>query len=455
MFVHTLATIVAMLSLGALGMAGANTQIIGGVLKTVYEDFVAEATNNKYPFKDLFKWEDAEYAGQEVVYTSHVTRNISPMWVGEDSAFADAGSQGYVKLRIGQRKLMARVRMTAEAIADSMKSEGAFKSARKDEMNRLIDDIARMEEYSSTADGRGVLSLINQGTPSSSATMGVDSPGGVPGADFGNRFFIAGMYIGAVNPATGELRAGISKIVSCSSDGTQLTLDAAPNAAWTDNDYLVQAANSAVTSILDTSYEHAAWGLTALFDDGTYRTNYFDVDRNTYPQYQAYVKASTGALSEDLFQQVADVVDQRLGGEINLMTAHHSVRRLIIQLTQADRRYIGNNLMKPDAGTTSFTQGDIPFGGVPVKAIRTHPLAMLFGLDTKNSGFVRYGSEKGKFVDEDGNVLIRVGYGSSGRDSFEAWYRKRYQNHVRYPGKNFRLDGITGQSLIVVREAGS
>jgi hypothetical protein len=43
----------------------------------------------------------------------------------------------------------------------------------------------------------------------------------------------------------------------------------------------------------------------------------------------------------------------------------------------------------------------------------------------------------------------------TGRDSFEAWYRKRYQNHVRYPGKNFRLDGITGQSLIVVREAGS
>jgi hypothetical protein len=86
------------------------------------------------------------------------------------------------------------------------------------------------------------------------------------------------------------------------------------------------------------------------------------------------VKASTGTLSEDLFQQVADVVDQRLGGEINLMTAHHSVRRLIIQLTQSDRRYSGNNLQKPDAGTTSFTMGDIPFGGVPVKAIRTHPL---------------------------------------------------------------------------------
>jgi hypothetical protein len=134
-------------------MAGANTQIIGGVLKTVYEDFVAEATNNKFPFKGTCSsWENAEYAGQEVVYTSHVTRNVSPMWVGEDSARSPTlASQGYVKVRIGQRKLMARVRLTSESIADSMKSEGAFKSARKDEMNRLIDDIARMEEYSCTS----------------------------------------------------------------------------------------------------------------------------------------------------------------------------------------------------------------------------------------------------------------------------------------------------------------
>jgi hypothetical protein len=50
-------------------------------------------------------------------------------------------------------------------------------------------------------------------------------------------------------------------------------------------------------------------------------------------------------------------------------------------------------------------------GEVPIKAIRTHPLAMMFGLDTKNSGFRRYGSEKGKWVDEDGSVLVRVGFG--------------------------------------------
>lgn len=436
-------------------MAGANTQVISGNYKTVWEDFVAEQTNKRFPLKDLLKWQKAEFAGQDVVYKAHVSRNVSPMWAGEDGAFADAGAQGSIKVHIGQRKLMARVRLTSEAIQDSMKSQGAWESARKDEMTRLIDDIARMEEYSCTADGRGVLCLVDDATPAGAVTLGVDAPGGIVGDDFGNRFLLPGMYVGFVNPATGELRSGIRKVVSCSDDGTTIDLDAVVGGTVADNDYVVQAANSSVSSILDTSYEHAAYGLTALFDDGTYRNNYFNVPRNLYAQYKSYVKASTGALSEDLMQQVADVVEQRLGATIDAMTAHHSVRRLVIQFSQPDRRYQGNNLQAPDAGTVAFTQGDIPFGGVPVKAIRTHPLAMLIGFDSKQTGLVRYGSDPGGWVDEDSQILVRVGTGSNARDAFEAWYRKRYQNHARYPGRAFRLDGITGQSLIVVREAGS
>lgn len=447
-----------LLSLAALAViamiTGANTQAIQGLYKTVYEDFVAEQVNNKFPFKGIFKPEKATYAGQDVVYNAHTSRNISPMWVGEDSAFASAGVQQSVKVHIGQRKLMARVRLTSESIMDSMKSEGAWKSARKDEMTRIIDDIARMEEYSLTSDGRGVLSLVNDASPNGSVVLGVDSPGGISGSDFGNRFFLVGMYVVAVNPVTGEMRTQARKVVACASDGTTITLDAVCDASWADNDYLVQAANTSVTDVLDTSYEHAAWGMQALVDDGTYRNNYFNVPRDRYSAYKSYVKASTGALSEDTLQSVADVQDQILGGETNLITAHHSVRRLAIRLTQPDRRYSGNNLNAPDAGTTAFTQGDIPFGGVPIKALRTHALATMFGFDTKGMGAVRYESDPGAWVDDDGRILVRVGTGDSARDAFEAWYRKRHQNHLRYPGKCWRLDGITGQSLIVVRPAG-
>lgn len=430
---------------------GADTQVIDGILKDYYEDFISEQLNQKNPLKDLFKFEKTDFAGREVVYTAHVSRNISPMFVGEDSAIADAGAQGHVQVRVGQKKLMGRVRMTAEAMADSMSSKGAFKSARKDEMDGLIKDLARREEYALCSDGRGVLALIDEATPSSDTTLELDAPGGITNDNFGNRFIQPGMYIGAVNPVTGALRAGISQVTACNSDGTDVTCAANPNAAWANSDYIVQVANSSVTDILDTSYEKAFWGLIGLVDDGTYRSNYFGVDRGTYTNFSAYVKASAGAFSIDTLQQVADILDQKLGSKIDMIVMHHSTRRLYINSMQSDRRYVAASTRNPDAGTVAFTQGDLTLGEVPIKVIRDFPLDQIMLLNKAESGFVCYESEPGKWVDEDGSVLQRIGTGSTARDAFEALYRIRKQYHCRYPGYNARLDGVTGQSLVVVR----
>ena len=432
-------------------MAGADTQQIDGIYKDYYEDFVADQTNNKNPLSDLFKTETIEFAGRDVVYTADVARNTSPMWVGEDGAFADAGAQTNVQLRINQKKLMARVRLTSEAIHDSKSSKGAFKSARTNEMNKIIKDIARMEEAALCLDGRGILALVADATPAGATTMTVDSPGGITGANFGNRFIRVGQYVGFVNPATGQLRSGVRKVTACASDGLSITLDAVVGGAVADNDYIVQVANSAVTDVIDSSFEKAAWGMMALVDDGTYRNNYFNVDRSVYGSYASYVKANTLTLSADLFQQVSDVLDQKLGSRIDRILAHHSTRRLILKLTEPDRRYSGASLTSPDPATKAFKQLDIVMGEVPITPIRDFPLDVVMLLDMANSGWVKYQASPGEWVNEDGAVLVRVGTGSSGRDSFEAWYRKRYQYHCRYPGYNARLDGVTGQSLIVVR----
>jgi hypothetical protein len=429
---------------------GADTQQIDGILKDFYEDYVSEQVNNRNPLKDLFKFETQGFSGREVVYTAHVSRNVSPMFVGEDSAFADAGAQGHVQVRISQRKLMARIRLTSEAISDSMSSKGAFKQAKRDEMQGLIKDIARREEYALATDGRGVLCLVDDASPTGGATMTVDAPGGITGDNFGNRFIIPGMWIGFVNPTTGALRADILKVLSCSSDGTSITMSGTPTVA-ADNDYIVQVASSSVTDILDTSYEHAFWGLMALVDDGTYRGNYFGVDRATYGNFNAYVKASTGALSVDLLQSVSDVLDQKLGAKVDILVGHHSVRRVYLNIMASDRRYTAGTLQRPDAGTVAFQQGDITVGEVPFKVIRDFPLDTLMLLDKANSGWICYESEPGKWVDEDGQILTRIGSGSTGRDAFEAWYRIRKQYHCRYPAYNARLDGITGTSLVVVR----
>jgi hypothetical protein len=433
-------------------MAGADKQALDAIFKEVFEEGVAEGVNNKNPLRDVIKTEKSPFRGREIVRLSHTSRNISPMFVGEDSAFADAGNQGYSRMFVDQRKLMSRLRMTWEVMQDSTSNEGAFVSARKSEMQYLIDDMARRDEYALNSDGRGVLCTYSS---AASAVITVANPGGITNTNFGNRFLSVGQYIGAVDPATGNLRTSIRKVQSVVATGGTATLDSATLTGWVAGDYVVQAANSAVTDVLDTSFEHAWWGVMALVDDGTYRSSYYGLDRTAVPAYSSYVSASTGAISTDVIQRTSDIVDQKLNGRINMMLAHHSTRRLIIQLTDADRRYMGANLLKPEPGTTAFKQGDIPFGDVPIRAMRDFPLDVLMFLDLSNAGFREYVSEPGKWVDEDGSVLWRVGTGTAGRDAFEAWYRMRKQYFLEYPAYCARLDGITGQSLVVVRAAGS
>src|SRR6187431_646341 len=206
-------------------MAGADKQALDAIFKDVFEDGVSEGVNNKNPLRDLIKTEKVPFRGREIVKLAHTKRNISPMFGGEDSATADAGNQGYVRGFVDQRKLMARLRMTWEVMVDSTSSEGAFISARKSEMQYLIDDIARRDEYALNSDGRGVLALVDE-TPSGT-TLDIDAPGGITNDNFGNRFISENMWIGAVNPATGALRTTVHKVVSTPAAGNTIVVDSA------------------------------------------------------------------------------------------------------------------------------------------------------------------------------------------------------------------------------------
>lgn len=429
---------------------GANTQTIDGLLKDVFEDFIAEAVNQKNPLKDVFKRKKGKFpGGRGLTFSAHVGRNAGTGFGGEDSAYPAARNQKHKQGQIDQRKLYGRVRMTWEAINDTSLSVASFKDTKGDEMSGLVKDLARIEEFALATPGKGILARLS-GDPSTT-TVELDDAGGLTHTSFGNRYIIPGMYVGAVNPANGALRTGIVEVTDTNEDGTDITTDAAPNAAWEDNDYLVQAANASVTSILDTGYERAFWGLPALVDDGTFRDDYFGIPRSTFRNFKSYVIASVGALSLDVMQRVSDVVDQKLGGAIDLILGHHSTRRLYIQLLAGDRRYSGAQLMQPDGLTAAMKQGDLTVGGINFKAIRDLALDQMYFLDTANGGFMEYVSEAGKWEDGDGSIMTRDGTGTAARHAYEAMYFIRKQNFCRYPAYSGRLDGITGQTLVVVR----
>jgi hypothetical protein len=428
---------------------GADTTALSGLAKDVFEQGISEGVNNSFPLTEEFPVEQVDWkGGLGHKFSHHHGRNVSPFFAGEDSAYPVAGQQLHSQGRIDMRKMMARLRMTEEAMADLVSSEASFRNGMTDEKTRLVDDIARREEHALGMDGRGVLALVDSG--SSGTTIELDAPGNIAGNDFGNRFIDVGMYIAAVNPATGALRSNVEKVTAVNSDGSDVTVEADPS--WTENDYIVHAANTSVTDILDTSYEKAYWGLPALIDDGTNRDNYYGILRSQVESLKSYVVSSVGALSLDVAQRTSDVVFQKLGGIINVILMHPSVRREYIKLLDADRRYTSGDLQNPNGGTRAFTQGDLSIGEVAIKALRSVGLAQVYFLDTKKSGFKRYVAEPGKFMDRDGSVWVREGSGTTARHAYEATYFSRKQYFAKNPGLNARWDGVTGQTLVVVRD---
>ncbi len=429
---------------------GADTVSLSGLEKDVYEQAISEGVNNAFDLKEWFKTEQADYnGGAGHVWNHHHGRNNSPFFANEDSAYPVAGNQNSSKGRIQVKKIMGRIRLTEEAMEDLVSSEASFRNGMTDEKTRLVDDISRRENHSLGMDGRGVLAFVDTG--SSGTVVELDAPGGIAGDAFGNRFVDVGMFLAFINPATGQLRnTNIEQVVAVNSDGSDVTLTADPTV--TTDDYVVMAANTSVTDILDTSFEAAYWGLPALVDDGTNRDTYFGILRTQVPSLQSYVRASTGAMSMDTAQLTSDVVFQKLGGLIDAIAMHPSTRREWLKITDQDRRYTGADLRNPDPSTKAFTQGDITVDGIVIKALRSVGLQQVYFLDTKKTQFTKYVAEPGKFMDRDGSMWQREGTGTGARHAYEATYFRRQQLFARNPGLNARWDLVTGQTLVVVRD---
>jgi hypothetical protein len=103
--------------------------------------------------------------------------------------------------------MMARIRLTQEAMDDSDVVEASWKSAKKDEMTRIIDDIAKREEFALSCDGKGILCALTDATPSNDAAAHQrQEPRQHRERLVRQPLHAAGMYVAAVNPATGDSR---------------------------------------------------------------------------------------------------------------------------------------------------------------------------------------------------------------------------------------------------------
>ena len=90
---------------------------------------------------------------------------------------------------------------------------------------------------------------------------------------------------------------------------------------------------------------------------------------------------------------------------------------------------------KPGTGDGGFS--DFAFAGIPVKASRHMDNGLILALSTKHWKMCEL--EAGKFADEDGNVLSRVGT----RDAYEGFYKWYYNTVCTRPNANGLIAGLT------------
>ena len=430
-------------------MPGPDTTSYDAVLKTVYEGGIRDQIKTRVKTLELFmEGESAAWGGRHVEYPITVARTEGSGWATELGNLPTAGREEYTDVRIPCRYQYGRISLSAQVMKASQGGRNAFRPAMEREMEGIIKTMSADRGRAIFHDGRGILALVNGAA--TSATQTLDAPGGVAGATNGSRFIRKGMIIGCINATTGAVRATtVATVSSVAAAGATIGLDV--SRTWTDNDYVVRFATTGSTAVGDTSYNKEFMGLLGHVDDGTYVATYQNVNRTTYPIFQSQVigtaAAPVGALSDDLIQRGIDAADERGDGETSDLLCHHSVRRAYIAITVNDRRYIGADLTKPDAGTAAAKKGTLAFGGIPIREDKYAPYGLMFGVD--RSGFKRYALVDGEWADEDGAILARVGTGSTAQDAFEGYYRM-WDNFINdYPNRSFRLDGVTATVSVV------
>ena len=421
----------------------ADTTTIDAALKDDYGPAIESQLINEFPLLQL--WESVpleNFDGRNAVYPAHLNRNRGVIATGEGGALPTAGNQVLEQVRIPIRYVYGRIQLTGQAIKLSRTNAGSFVRAMRLEMDNLISDLKMQFEFYLGHDGRGVRALLN-GDPGTGTTLTLDTPGavaanGVVTATHGNRFLNVGDNVVAINPASGGVRAGGTRLITAiAQGGATATISAAADAAWATNDYIVRAYGAdAAIAIQDTEWLHAPDGLLAAVDDGTYSQVYHGISRSTYPITQSTVIANVNALSLDVLQRGLDVAMQIGGGNIDTLVAHHSVRRAYLTLLESDRRYQGGDLRNPDGGTRAAKGQAVSFGGIPIIVCSQAPYETLWGLD--KSTLERYEAVAGEWIDEDGAVLSRV----LNQDAFEATYRCFKNFHAVRPNKNVRWDGV-------------
>lgn len=407
-------------------------------LKDVYAGPIRNQLNEKTRLLDLFTKGDIEqyeWEGRQVVLTLRKSRNAGVKATSEGGGLPVAGKQGYANLKIPMRFIQGRIELTAQVMKASRSDKGSFARAMDSEQKGLVDDLARQRNRMLAYFGSGTLATIAD--TANSTTHQVANPGGVSGTVNVTRFLKVGMLI-AITDSTGATLRGVGTITAVAEPNITTDVNIYGGAA-TVGDLISLGTNSLGSG--ESSFNLEPMGILGLVDSTTFVSSIFGLDRSQAANafFRSTIMSNVGLVNGDVLQRGIDNAEEVSGEVIDQFLCHVSVRREIIKLTEADRRYQGSGSAQNfDGGTKAGAfKKDYTFNDIPVKVDKDFAYGTLIGA---NKGHLFWIPEvEGEWADEDGTVLFRV----QNKDNYEARYRV-YENFFSDKGdSHVRFDGIT------------
>lgn len=416
-----------------------DTTVGDAILKDVYEGPLREQINQDTKLLNYFTEGDVKerkWEGRQVIVPLHKSRNSGVKSIAIDTGLLPAaGNQGTLQAKIPIKKTMGRIQVTADILKAASSDRGSFIRALELEQKFLVKDVARQRNRQLAYFGQGTLATISAGT--ASATQALANPGNVSGTTNATRFIFVGQVVAFTDP-TGVTLRGVRTVQSIAEPN--ITVDS--SVTTTTNDLVSLGTTVGAT---EGSFGVEMFGLLALIDGTTFASNIFSIDRTQAANafFKSNVISNTGALNPDVLNRGLDNTNEVSGQMVDRWLCHHSIKREIHKLVEADKRYNvnpggpkGNTF---DAGPNYKGEAVFEFfyAGLPGSTDKDLPYGTLFGI---SDGLLEwYPETKGGWADEDGTILLRT----ANQDQYEARWRIQENTFISQPNAFVRFDGVT------------
>lgn len=401
-------------------------------------------------WNDVFEGTGTMISNRGLEIPVHMAPNGAHAWYADGGALPGGDSEKLNRALVGFYSYAKTIQFTGAALDAGGGGDATnyVKSLAFNIRNGVVEAIKELNFYS-FLDGTGNLGLVGAiATPSTTVNWTLDVTGSGNGARYIRPGQFLNCYTGTTTPVKFSAQVvqvnntlGAAGTIQNTSAGGNVTLTMGPASASTNTavgDMLVSSVGATAGSA--DSFNKAMAGLKVIIDNGTFATNFQNINRANNPQYNANVipLSGTPALTRDHLRRGIWLIQQARGAvDLNKLRiwSHGAQLHAYADMGWTLKQFNGT-AMKMDLGYTAYE-----FEGIPWVIDTDAPRDTLYFVN--KDSMLKVTARKLSFDDRTGSILNRV-VNSSGvwTDAFQAFLEFRGNLGCHFPNANTAITGL-------------